>query len=262
MGVDRGRLAAMLAAKQGALVDDEAATAFEALIERRALREPVAYITGRREFWSLEFEVTPAVLIPRPETELLVEEALAMLARTAPAGATRTGAPRVADVGTGSGAVAVALAMERPDAFVVATDISMAALEVARRNTRRRGVSSRVALLQADLLEGVSGPFDVVVSNPPYVGRLERATLMPEVRDHEPAQALFAGAEGLELIARLIGQAADRLVPGGWLLMEIAAARAAECTAMIESSGLWQDLSVRDDYAGLPRVVRAARRPR
>jgi release factor glutamine methyltransferase len=113
-----------------------------------------------------------------------------------------------------------------------------------------------VALLQADLLEGVSGPFDVVVSNPPYVGRQERGTLMPEVRDHEPALALFAGPEGLDLISRLIAQAADRLAPGGWLLMEIAAARASATVTKIRSAGIWQEVSVRDDYSGLPRVIR------
>lgn len=258
LGVERGRLAAMPAAGGRTAVDEKAAAAFRGLVRRRALREPVAYITGRREFWSLELEVNPAVLIPRPETELLVEEALAALAASAPPGSGSRG-PRVADVGTGSGAVALALAAERPDAFITATDISREALEVARRNARRHGCDSRVALVQADLLEGVPGPFGMVVSNPPYVGLDERESLMPEVRRYEPAPALFAGREGMEVIARLVGQAADHLVPGGWLLMEIASARCAGIVEMIRSAGIWHDLSVRDDYAGLPRIVGARR---
>ncbi|HEY3175888.1 MAG TPA: peptide chain release factor N(5)-glutamine methyltransferase [Candidatus Polarisedimenticolia bacterium] len=260
LGVERGRLAAMLASGGGASVDEPAAAAFRGLVRRRALREPVAYITGRREFWSLDLEVTPAVLIPRPETELLVAETLASLALCAPAGRGGARVPRVADVGTGSGAVAVALAVERPDAFITATDVSREALDVARRNARRHGGASRIGLVQADLLEGIAGPFDVVASNPPYVAPEEGASLMPEVKRYEPALALFGGPDGMAVIARLVAQAADRLVPGGWLLVEIASPRGARTVEMVRGSGVWDDVTVRDDYAGLPRVVKARRR--
>ncbi len=259
LGIERGRLAAMLATGGGATVDEPAAADFRELVRRRTSREPVAYITGRREFWSLDLEVTPAVLIPRPETELLVEESLAALALCAPAFGGRVSGPRVADVGTGSGAVAVALAVERPDAFITATDVSREALEVARRNARRHGCGARIGLVQADLLEGVPGPFDVVVSNPPYVAPDERALLMPEVERYEPALALFGGPDGMEVIGRLVAQAADRLAPGGWLLVEIASPRGARSVEMVRGSGVWEDVAVRDDYAGLPRVVKARR---
>ena len=256
LGVDRGRLAMMLAQQGGAQpggapVDDEQAASFRRLVKRRALREPLAYLTGVKEFWSLDFEVTPAVLIPRPETEFLVSRALALLGA-----GTR---PRIVEVGTGSGAIAVVLAVERPDALIVATEISEAALQLARRNVARHHAGSRVALVRADLLSGLAGPFDMVISNPPYVSQEERATLMPEVREHEPAIALYAGHGGMEVYERLVPAAAGVLSPGGWHLMEIASARADETTGLLRDTGIWQDVAMREDYQGLPRVVCARR---
>ena len=267
MGIDRGRLVLLLAGGRGLppggpIVEAQAASRFRAMVERRGSREPLAYITGLREFWSLELEVTLAVLIPRPETEILVQEALAAI----PAGERTV----VVDVGTGSGAVALALAKERPSVFVVATDISETALEVARRNVARHDAGTRVRLARCDLLSALlprgardggeqRGRRYFIVSNPPYVDLDERETLMPEVRDHEPAQALYAGVRGMEIIERLVPQAEALLAPGEWLMMEVAAPRAPEVTALLEGSRCWDEVGVREDYAGLPRVVRARR---
>jgi len=254
LGVDRGRLAIMLAGRSGEppTVDEDHAALFRRLVKRRALREPLAYITGFKEFWSLPFEVTPAVLIPRPETELVVTRVLELLE-----GRTR---PAIADVGTGSGAIAVALATERSDAVIVATEISEDALAVTRRNVARNGAGPRVRLVRADLLAGIAGPFDVVVSNPPYIAPDERSTLMPEVRDHEPACALYAGEGGMEVYRRLVPEAARVLSPGGWLVLEIASARAGETTGILRAHGAWEEPMVVNDYAGLPRVVSARRK--
>jgi release factor glutamine methyltransferase len=190
------------------------AAGYESVVARRERREPVAYITGRREFWGLEFLVTPAVLIPRPETELIVEDALRRLAD-------RDRAWRIADVGTGSGCLAVALATERPNATITATDVSAAALEVARGNATRLGAGSRIAFVETSLLDGVNGPFDLIVSNLPYVPREAQANLPPDVRDYEPERALYGdGGDGLTLIRGLLTSAAATLAPGGWLLLE------------------------------------------
>lgn len=192
----------------------EAATRFEAMASRREGREPVAYITGVREFWGLDFIVSPAVLIPRPETELIVEAALQRLADPARAW-------RIADVGTGSGCIAVALASERRAALLTATDISEAALEVARQNATLRGVGRRIGFLRTSFLDAAIGPFDLIVANPPYVPTSARPTLAPDVRDFEPDAALFGhGADGLDEVRAILAQAATRLAPGGWLLME------------------------------------------
>ncbi len=258
--IDRARRAARLSAggRPGAVVPEREAAVFRGLVKRRALREPIAYILGSKEFWSLDLEVTPAVLIPRPETEVLVREALVHLPPP--------GTPlNVVDVGTGSGAIAIALARERGDIMVLAIDISAEALEVAKRNAKRHRVESRVYLMQGDLLLGVLDheerfpPFQMVVSNPPYVGLRERGSLMPEVRDHEPAGALYAGYDGTEAIERLVPQAERILDPGGSLLLEVAAQRAFQTVRLLEGSGLWQDVAVVPDLAGLPRVVRARR---
>lgn len=262
LGVDRGRLALLLAGGHGAppgggVIDVPAAVTFRRTVKRRGLREPLAYITGHREFWSLDFEVTPAVLIPRPETEILVQEAVSTLPH---------GPALIVEVGAGSGAVAVALAVERPAAFVVGIDSSAQAIAVARRNIARHGVGARVRLVRGDLLsplhrrDACDTGHRMVVSNPPYVGTGERETLMPEVRDWEPAEALYAGASGMEVIERLVPQAAEFLAPNGWLLLESAASRAGDVVRLLESSGLWQEVSVRDDYSGLPRVIRARAR--
>ncbi len=187
---------------------------YDALVERRARREPVAYITGSREFWGREFVVSPAVLVPRPETELLVEAVLARLGD-------RTRAWRVADVGTGSGCLAVTLAAELPAAVVVATDVSGAALQIARTNAVRHGVDGRILTVQTSLLTGINGPFDVVAANLPYIPSPCAGTLSPDVRDYEPHEALFGpGEDGLDTIRGLLTQAASRLAPDGLLFLE------------------------------------------
>jgi release factor glutamine methyltransferase len=195
-------------------IEPTLAASFERAVARRERREPVAYITGTREFWGLEFLVTPAVLIPRPETEFIVDAALARLAD-------RSRAWRIADVGTGSGCLAVALARGLPHARVVATDISLAAIEVARQNAVRLGVAPRVTCVETSLLNDAPGPFDLIVANPPYVPRSHETTLSPDVRDHEPRPALYGhGDDGLDEIRALLAQAPSRLAEGGVLLME------------------------------------------
>jgi release factor glutamine methyltransferase len=191
-----------------------AAARYERLAARRERREPVAYITGLREFWSLDFLVTPAVLVPRPETEAIVEAALTRLDD-------RGRRWRLADVGTGSGCLAISLAHELPAAVVAATDISGDALDVARQNAVRLGVASRVHFVRTSLLEGLAGPFDLIVANPPYVPSAHEATLSPDVRDHEPRPALYGhGEDGLDEVRALLAQAPSRLAHGGVLLME------------------------------------------
>jgi len=224
---------------------------FDALVERRAAREPFAYIVERQEFWGLPFEVTPAVLIPRPETELLVELAIARCPPDAPC--------RIADVCTGSGCVAIAIARERPRARIDATDISDRALEVARRNAVRHGVSSRVALSRSDLLDAVAGPFDLIVANPPYVSERDRPKLQPEVADHEPGLALFAGDEGLDVIRRLLPEASARLRKGGVLLFEFGFGQDEAIENLISATPGLTMLELRCDLAGIPRVAVAER---
>ena len=244
------------------------------------------YLTGRQEFWGLDFEVSPAVLIPRPETEHLIEVALERL------GARRAETLVIADVGTGSGCIAVALARELPQARFVATDISAEALEVARRNAVRHGVAHRVGFLEADLLDlgglpvaqvlppsfggepeapsQATGPdpsrwfsrpeaFDLIVSNPPYVARDEAAQLQREVRDHEPEIALFGGPTGVEIYGRLIGQAASLLRPGGQLVLELGYNAADHVRSLLAAQPGWVGMSVTSDLAGIPRVLAAAR---
>ncbi|HEX7086081.1 MAG TPA: peptide chain release factor N(5)-glutamine methyltransferase [Vicinamibacterales bacterium] len=187
---------------------------YDALVERRARREPVAYITGRREFWGREFVVSPAVLVPRPETEVLVEAVLTRLGD-------RSRPWRIADVGTGSGCLAVTLAAELPASRVVATDISVAALQVARTNAVRHGVDGRILMVRTSLLTGIAGPFDVVVANLPYIPRPCAEALSPDVRDYEPHEALFGqGEDGLDTIRELLVQTSSRLSADGLLLLE------------------------------------------
>jgi release factor glutamine methyltransferase len=189
-------------------------TTFGALIARRVAREPVAYILGEREFWGLPFKVTRDVLIPRPETELIVEEALAAFGGGVPPAT-------VIDVCTGSGCLAVTLAREFGGADVIATDISDAAIEVAKYNALRHGVAARIDFRHADLLDGIAGKADLIVSNPPYVAGRDTPMLSPEVRDHEPHLALFAGDDGLEVYRRLLPAGRERLTRAGKLVLEI-----------------------------------------
>ncbi len=271
LGVTRNALIVEVAAGRDRSVAPEVAGRFLELIARRERREPVAYLTGHKEFWSLDLEVTPDVLIPRPETEHVVERALALLpspGRDARASRGESeagrgaghGLVRVVDVGTGSGAIAIAIAHERPDATVLALDRSPAALMVARRNTIRHRVDGRVHFLIADLLESVRGPVHAVVSNPPYILRSETDDLMPDVRDWEPEAALFDDEPGAGILVRLVAGAARVLAPGGSLVVEIAAARSEEALALLEASHLWDDAGVAPDLAGLKRVLQARRR--
>jgi len=216
------------------------APAFSSAIDRRAGGEPVAYITGTREFWGLDFEVTPAVLIPRPETELLVEEALTMIA-----------GPRVADVGTGSGCIAIALAHARPALQVVATDVSEAALAVARRNASRHGVADRIDFRLARGLDGTDD-VDLVVSNPPYIARAEAGTLMKDVVAFEPHQALFGGGDGLDVIRGILSEVARRTPPPPFAFEFGGNERAVR--EAIQTAGLRLTRVVRD-LQGIPRVA-------
>ncbi|MFM7249502.1 MAG: peptide chain release factor N(5)-glutamine methyltransferase [Planctomycetaceae bacterium] len=235
-------------------VDEACRARFRDLVRRRGEGEPVAYLVGNKEFFSLPLDVSAAVLVPRPETEGLVVRALDLCRPLE--------APRIADVGTGSGAVAVALAKHLPRAGIVATDISAEALAVARRNLERHGVAARVVTVHCDLLDEprAAGPFDVIVSNPPYVREDEFDALPRDVRLHEPRAALVAGPTGVEVVERLAAAAVERLAPGGWLLVEIGpstATAAAACLARHESLEPGPTIA---DGAGLPRIVQARRR--
>ena len=221
-------------------------TAFDALVARRAAGEPVAYLTGRRGFWTLELEVTPATLIPRPETELLVELALARLPVDA--------AASVADLGTGSGAIALALASERPRAQVVATDASAAALAVARRNAQRLAIAN-VRFAEGDWLAPLAGGrFALIVSNPPYIEAADPHLAQGDLR-YEPASALASGADGLDAIRRIVADARAHLEPGGWLLFEHGWNQGDAARALLHAAGYTQvftaqDLESRDRVSG------------
>lgn len=235
VGTDRGGLFREAGSGLGAGIE----VAARELVDRRAAGEPVAYLTGRKWFRGVELAVDPTVLIPRPETELLVEWALSL-----PAGA------RVADIGTGSGAIAVALASERPDLDVIATDIDAGALRVAALNAAR--LDADVAFAAGDLLDAVDGELDAVLSNPPYIPADDVAGLEPEVRDHEPRIALTPGPSGLEAIALLADQAAARSVPR--IAVEVGLGQAGEVAAILRRLG-WNEVVVIDDLAGIGRVV-------
>jgi release factor glutamine methyltransferase len=234
----------------------EVATRFEALLQRRCGREPIAYITGEQEFWSLAFAVGPDVLVPRPETETVVEAVLACVG-----GANAGAAPRICDVGTGSGCLAVVLARELPAARLWATDSSVAALAVAHGNALRHGVADRISFHAGDLFADVSPstPFDLVVSNPPYVAAGD--VLPPEVC-REPCEALRAGEDGLDVIRRLLVAAPARLCAGGWLVVEFGSGQDRRIIEAAVAGG-WAEITLRSDLAGIPRVLiaRYAGRP-
>jgi len=243
---------------------------FLALVARRAAGEPTQYLTGKQEFWGLEFEVTPAVLIPRPETEHVVEVALERLGERGIKINLATGAPsptlRIADVGTGSGCIAVALAHELPHAEVIATDISAPALEVARRNAARHNVADRIEFLEADLLSAVRPPLatrhsslDLIVSNPPYVARSDSAQLAREIIEHEPSSALFGGPTGVEIYRRLIEEAASALRAGGILVLELGYDSGERVRAMLDAQNCWTRIAITNDLAGIRRVIAAER---
>lgn len=257
-------------------LDASDAEKYLALIARRTAGEPTQYIVGKQEFWGLEFEVTPAVLIPRPETEHLIEVVIERLGV-----AKRNAELRIADVGTGSGCIAVALAKEFPSAQITATDISPAALEVAKRNATRHNVADRLEFAEADLLQCAvhqspianhqprfshesqvtsheSRLFDLIASNPPYIADSEVATLQREIREHEPHAALFAGPTGLEIYERLIEQAESHLVPGGFLILELGYGAAESAREMVDARGAWRNITITNDLAGIPRVLSAS----
>jgi release factor glutamine methyltransferase len=273
------------------LLSEGDAQHFQALLTRRAAGEPTQHLTGRQEFWGLEFEVTPDVLIPRPETEHVIEVALDRLAlREIRAGRKQTlsgDGLQIIDVGTGSGCIAIALAKQLPGARIVATDISAPALAVARRNARRNAISDRIHFVECNLLTDATisdaaasvvgaqhaAPlqgkvstasvtpacaFDLIVSNPPYIGRNERETLQREVRDHEPELALYGGEEGYEIYADLISQAAHNLVHGGLLVLELGHNTLAAVQPILDLPN-WTNVGVTNDLAGIPRVIAAER---
>jgi release factor glutamine methyltransferase len=294
-----GRDRTWLYAHPEEILSPEAAEQYFTLLRRRSVGEPTQHLTGKREFWGLEFEVTQEVLIPRPETEHLIEVALDRLAVRE----LRAGRPArlkgedvtLVDVGTGSGCIAITLAKELPAACVYATDISKAALNVARRNAARHCLSNRIHFLESNLLQAfqgfpvgarhvvpapptdptmlpagasalglapsaVEGPlsFDLIISNPPYVGRRDSDSLPIEVREHEPPDALFGGEEGYELYGILIPQAAQHLKPGGLLVLELGYNSLPAVQPLLDGS-LWCNLAVTNDLAGIPRVISAER---
>jgi len=225
----------------------EQAATYDSWLSRRAQNEPVQYIVGEQEFFGLKFRVTPDVLIPRLETEHLVEAALARVNHNAPL--------RIADIGTGSGAIAVALAHALPNARVAATDISQAALDVARGNAELHGAGARIEFIESDLLGAVKEEsFDLIVSNPPYVADSEQPEA--QVRDFEPRLALFAGPDGLDVYRRLIPPAREALKPGGWLLMEIGHGQREALWELLRG---WDEASFIGDLQGIPRVACARR---
>ena len=247
-GLDR---AALLARGREA-VEPAAAQRYEHLLAERSRRVPLAYVTGEREFWSLRLRVDRRVLVPRPETETLVEAALERLGPGA----------RLADVGTGSGAIVIALALELGSGVFVATDCCADAIEVARANAAAHGLAQRIEFFQGDLLGplcGLPGSLDALVSNPPYIPTEDLGDLQPEVRDFEPRAALDGGGDGLAVIERLIAQAPPLLRCGGWLLLEIGAGQAGRVLALLQRTGRFEDLTTRRDLAGIERVVAARR---
>lgn len=233
--------------------------AYHELISRRSRREPLAYITGEWEFWSLPFSVTPEVLIPRPETEILIERALNVLADK---DISNNKPFRILDMGAGSGIISVVLAKELPGALIYSLDIDRRAQQVARKNARRHDVLERIFFFNADWLQAVRPEplFDLIVSNPPYVARETFAGLQPEVRDFEPRLALDGGEKGLVEVKRLAGDLAAVLKPGGYFLMEIGADQKDEVIAAFTGSAELEVPEVFNDYAGLPRVFQVRKR--
>lgn len=287
-----GRSRTWLYAHPEEIISDAELQHFFELINRRAAGEPTQHLTGKQEFWGLEFEVTPEVLIPRPETEHVIEVALDRLAlREIRAGRPQKSAGeglQIADIGTGSGCIAIALAKELPAAYFYATDISPAALAVAQRNAQRNAVEDRIHFTEANLLTIPVGAqqaapqlgntansaspavhqspatahqsqlFDLIASNPPYIGRREAPSLPREVRDHEPHSALFGGEEGYELYADLIIQSTQHLKPGGILVLELGHNSLPAVQPLLDTPA-WANVGVTNDLAGIPRVLAAER---
>ena len=279
-----GRNRAYLIAHSDKLLSTEEAARYEAFIERRAMGEPIQQITGEQEFYRMPFHVTPDVLIPRPETELLVERVIHLMPLFHPKSEhffsfriVRAGSgakkrrddvgnlevagwpPRVLDVGTGSGAIAISIAHDWPEAEITAIDLSPATLEIARGNAERLGFADCIRFLQGDLLAPVAGErFEIVVSNPPYVAETDRESLSVEVREYEPALALFAGDDGLEVYRLLIPAAFDALIPSGFVVLEIGCGQSAAIAELLAHSG-FEEIEFIPDLQGIPRVACARR---
>jgi release factor glutamine methyltransferase len=257
---------------------EEAATTrfllgYEHFVARRMRREPMSYILGTREFWSLDFEVTPDVLIPRPETELIVEEALEIRdlaekgVRHLFPGRREKGAvllfptrPLIYDIGTGSGVLAIVLAREFPEARIIATDISPHALRIARRNAARHGVADRITFVETSFLDGLEDRAELIVSNPPYVPALSKPALSPEVRDYEPDVAVYGGDDGMDGLRRVVEDAAARLAPGGWLIVEFGYGQEEAVVTLVNASPVLSLIKVRGDLQDIPRTLVAQRR--
>ena len=249
LGIDRAEL---IANGERALKPDEI-EAIEALAARRLRHEPVARIFGRKEFWSLSLHVGPAVLVPRPETETVVEAALDAVVHDA----LRMEKPRILDIGTGSGALLLALLSELPNATGIGTDISTAALDIARANAERNDLAGRCTFIGCDIAAGLQGPFDLIVSNPPYVARGDIASLAPEVRDYDPALALDGGVDGLDGYRAIAADTRRLMAPGGRLIVELGAGQEAAVRALFTKAGLTV-AAARDDLAGIPRALSAS----
>ena len=248
LGIQRAELYARMGDQLPSAVGDD----FRVLVERRLRHEPAAYILGRHEFYGIELYVDPRVLIPRPETELLVETALAFVER-------RSGKEQpcsVVDVGTGSGAIAVVLALHLPQALIYATDVSSGAIDVARLNCGRHGVEGRVELLLGDLLEPLSRSVDLIVANLPYVKDADIPQLMPEIRDFEPVGALSGGADGLDKVRLLLAQAKGHLLPQGSVMLEIGLGQADEAVSLAKRHFPESKVDLLKDFVGIERVLR------
>ena len=247
---------AQLIAQADRILEQREVDAVSVLVARRLRREPVSRILGSKEFWSLPLNVTPDVLVPRPETETVVEAALDFVVR----GGLRTEQLRLLDIGTGSGALLLALLSELPAANGIGTDISQAALGIASGNAARLGFSDRCTFVACDIAAGVSGPFDIVVSNPPYVVRGEIAALAPEVSHYDPPLALDGGNDGLDAYRAIAADAARLLAPGGRLIVELGAGQEPPVRALFTKAGLTV-CDARNDLAGIPRALVAALSP-
>lgn len=236
-------------------IDKKLLKKYWSLLKRRAKGEPVAYITGKKEFWSLELEVSPDVLIPRPETEILVEHAISILKEVE--------RPFILDIGTGSGAIAIALAKEIKDAFIWATDISEGALKIAGKNAKRHNVEDRIYFLKGDLFNAIKDKnrkFHLIISNPPYVSEREYEELPKEIRDWEPKIALFGGEDGLSIIRRLVRDSLPFLYQGGYLLIEISPQQVNKVKRIIEETGQFDSIEPIRDYSGRFRAINACKK--
>jgi release factor glutamine methyltransferase len=244
-------------AKAARLLTSDETTRLEDFARRRLAGEPVARILGTREFWGLPLKLSAATLVPRPDTETVVELALEILRAGRPANHPL----RIADIGTGSGAILLALLSELPDAYGIGTDISEAALQTAHSNALDLGLAGRARFVACDYAAALAEDFDLIVSNPPYIRSVEIAALAPEVRDHDPRRALDGGADGFDAYRALVPQAAKRLAPGGILVVEVGAGQSAEVAQLMTAAGLMPGGAPKADLAGIHRAVAGRRRP-